>query len=218
MVALAFAVAVALAFVLALALAFVLALALAFVLALAVAVAFVLAHVPAPTRMRPQANARLPIGRQSDTFGAMAPRTAPVSLDELRRQIRAAGLRATAPRLAVLRGLIQAATPRSHADLMEQLAPEGWDRATVYRNLTDLTEAALVRRSDLGDHVWRFELRREDGAHAGGQHPHFLCNECGDIVCLPGESVEIKPARGAPHALRKKAVEIQVRGRCDRCA
>lgn len=148
----------------------------------------------------------------------MAHRTPPISLDELRSRIRAAGLRATASRLAVLRGLTQAATPRTHADLVEQLAPQGWDRATIYRNLTDLTGAALIRRTDLGDHVWRFELRRQHDTHAGGEHPHFLCNECGEIVCLPGESVEIKPLRGAPHAVRRKAVEIQVRGLCDRCA
>jgi Fur family ferric uptake transcriptional regulator len=147
----------------------------------------------------------------------MATRTPPASLDELRKRIRSAGLRATAPRLAVLRGLLHANTPRSHADLVEQLGPEGWDRATIYRNLTDLTEAAIVRRTDLGDHVWRFELRREDREHSGAEHPHFLCNECGDVVCLPGDAVEIKPARGIPHALRSKAVEIQVRGRCDRC-
>jgi Fur family ferric uptake transcriptional regulator len=140
------------------------------------------------------------------------------STDELRSQIRAAGLRATAPRLAVFRSLLGATTPQSHAELVEQLASEGWDRATIYRNLIDLTEAGLVRRTDLGDHVWRFELRTEGKAHAPAEHPHFLCSECGFVVCLPDESVQISPARGAPSALRQKGLEIQIRGRCDRCA
>ncbi len=140
------------------------------------------------------------------------------SVDELRSQIRASGLRVTAPRLAVFRALLGASTPQSHAELVEQLSPEGWDRATIYRNLTDLTEAGLVRRTDLGDHVWRFEMRTEGKAHAPEEHPHFLCNECGDVVCLPGESVQISATRGVPRALRRKGVEIQIRGRCDRCA
>lgn len=139
-------------------------------------------------------------------------------LDDLRARIRAAGLRVTAPRVAVLRSLIDAAAPQSHGELAERLASEGWDRATIYRNLTDLTEAGLARRTDLGDHVWRFELQAEGKAHSAGSHPHFLCNECGDVVCLPDESVQVSAARGAPRALRKKGVEIQIRGRCDRCA
>lgn len=139
------------------------------------------------------------------------------NLDELRARIRAAGLRVTAPRLAVLRCLVGATTPQSHGELVEVLSSEGWDRATIYRNLTDLTEAGLARRTDLGDHVWRFEVQAEGAAHSAASHPHFLCSECGDVVCLPDESVHVTPARGAPRALRKSGVEIQIRGRCDRC-
>ena len=36
---------------------------------------------------------------------------------------------------------------------------QAWDPATIYRNLTDLSEAGLARRTDVGDHVWRFEAR-----------------------------------------------------------
>jgi Fe2+ or Zn2+ uptake regulation protein len=75
--------------------------------------------------------------------------------------IRAAGLRSTSSRVAVLRYLMGAEQPVSHANLVEALADEGFDRATIYRNLMDLTEVALLTRSDLGDHVWRFELRRD---------------------------------------------------------
>ena len=148
----------------------------------------------------------------------MAPKASAIITDELRTKIRASGLRATAPRLAVFRSLLAASTPQSHAELVEQLATEGWDRATIYRNLTDLTEVGLVRRTDLGDHVWRFEALAEGKAHEQAEHPHFLCNVCGDVVCLPGESVQISAARGAPRALRRKGLEIQLRGRCDRCA
>ena len=140
------------------------------------------------------------------------------SLDELRDQIRASGLRVTASRVVVLQCLHKTATPRSHGEIAEELAPGGWDRATVYRILTDYVEAGLVRRGDLGDHVWRFEVLRSEAKHDSASHPHFMCNECGDVTCLPDESVLLAPTRGAPKAMRKKGLEIQVRGRCDRCA
>jgi len=141
-----------------------------------------------------------------------------ISLDALREQIRASGLRATASRIAVLRCLHRTTTPRAHGDIAEELAPEGWDRATIFRILTDFVEARMLRRADLGDHVWRFELIRAETNHESADHPHFLCNECGDVTCLSDESVRIAPGRGAPKAMRKKGLEIQVRGRCDRCA
>jgi Fur family transcriptional regulator, ferric uptake regulator len=140
----------------------------------------------------------------------------PLKLAEFQEKIRATGLRSTAPRVAVLRELESATAPLSHADLVETLGEEGYDRVTLYRNLTDLTEAGLVLRADLGDHVWRFELRRADKAHTGN-HPHFTCTDCGTVSCLPEASVRITPSKGAPKAVAARAVEVQLRGLCDRC-
>ena len=141
------------------------------------------------------------------------------SLAELQAQIRATGLRSTAPRVAVLQRLRQTKTPISHADLFTELADQGFDRATIYRNLIDLTEAGLVSRTDVGDHVWRFELRqqRQRGTQ-GEQHPHFMCADCGEVSCLPGVNVRISPAPGVPRALSAKNLEVQIKGLCDRCA
>ena len=149
----------------------------------------------------------------------MPPPVKPPTLDELRTQLRDKGLRATASRVAVLEHLQHATTPVSHAELAAELSPRGWDRATIYRNLIDLTEVGLVRRTDVGDHLWRFELREEGARHGTDEHPHFVCDACGDILCLPDESVQIqiKAARGAPRSLRRKGVQIQIKGRCDRC-
>jgi Fur family ferric uptake transcriptional regulator len=137
-------------------------------------------------------------------------------LANYQERLRAAGLRSTTPRVAVLRELESAKAPMSHADLVEALGDEGYDRVTLYRNLTDLTEAGLVRRADLGDHVWRFELRREEKSHQG-PHPHFTCTDCGTVACLPLKSVRLTPAKGAPRAVVARSVDIQLRGVCDRC-
>jgi Fur family ferric uptake transcriptional regulator len=104
----------------------------------------------------------------------------------------------------------------SHADLVEALGDEGYDRVTIYRNLTDLTEAGLVMRADLGDHVWRFELKREEKSHQNS-HPHFTCTDCGSVACLPSEAVRLTSAKGAPKSVVARSVDIQLRGLCDRC-
>jgi Fur family ferric uptake transcriptional regulator len=138
--------------------------------------------------------------------------------DELTTALREAGLRRTAPRIAVLQRLEQAAAPLSHAEIVDGLGVSGFDRATVYRNLTDLVEAGMVTRTDLGDHVWRFELVRGENSPHAAEHPHFLCVDCGDVSCLPGDSVTIATARGVPRAVSKRKIEVQIKGRCDTCA
>lgn len=138
------------------------------------------------------------------------------NLDEaLREQMRAAGLRATKSRVAVLRVLQAEGVPRTHGEVTEALKGEAWDRATLYRNLTDLTDAGILRRLDLGDRVWRYEMARGGHTVDSRTHPHFLCTSCGDIQCLPG--AEMSVGGDAPHSLRTGAVAIQVRGLCDTC-
>ncbi|HEY6877073.1 MAG TPA: transcriptional repressor [Polyangiales bacterium] len=131
--------------------------------------------------------------------------------------IRAAGLRVTSSRTAVLSALRDASMPLSHADVAAKLEHLGVDRTTVYRNLIDLAEAGVLRRSDVG-HTWRFELASRDDEHDAGQHPHFVCTDCGKVACLPAGSVALKAVRGGPGALRKGNLEIQLRGLCDACA
>ena len=149
------------------------------------------------------------------------------SSDAARAVVRAAGLRCTAARLAVLEHLVSARGPRTHAEVATALADRGFDRATIYRNLTELTEARLVSRMELGDHVWRFELRRP---HAGGdrpgEHPHFVCESCGEVSCLEGVEVAISPkpragraAGGRPRAGRRigSVREVLLKGQCPEC-
>ena len=147
----------------------------------------------------------------SATIDAMAPRP---KLDELRRVIRAGGLRATPSRLAVLEVLRTTDQPVSHADVAARLDSEGWDPATLYRNLMDLAEAGLARRTDVGDHVWRFEL--VGAGHDARPHPHFVCTACGSVECLPVLDL-VLPRGKAPRALRQRRVEVHVRGLCDAC-
>jgi Fur family transcriptional regulator, ferric uptake regulator len=129
-------------------------------------------------------------------------------------RLRASGLRRTGPRVAVLERLEQVSAPVSHGELADALEHLGFDRATVYRNLMDLTHAGLVTRTDMGDHVWRFSVVRDGQVDHGRQHPHLVCTDCGTIVCLPGVKVKISPARGQK---RVADMEVQLKGLCERC-
>jgi Fur family ferric uptake transcriptional regulator len=131
--------------------------------------------------------------------------------------IRQAGLRVTQPRLAVLQVLTKSARPLSHADLIDALDGQGFDRVTLYRNLNDLADAGIVARTELGDRVWRFELRTGNDSHMG-THPHFTCTDCGSVSCLPENVVRINKSGRLPRAVREQTVEVSLRGVCDRCS
>lgn len=149
-------------------------------------------------------------------------RTVEAGLAQLQDMLRKAGLRSTGPRVAVLRWLSQSTTPVSHPELFEALADAGFDRATLYRNLVDLAEAGIVRRTDLGDHVWRYELRSSEDGHVGHEsfgHPHFVCTDCGEVACLPGVAVKIvTTGTETPRSVRTRKVAVQLSGRCNECA
>ncbi len=161
------------------------------------------------------------------------------SIDAVRSLVRGAGLRCTSARIAVLEHMLSVSGPKTHAEVSEALDHRGFDRATIYRNLTELTEAKLVTRVDLGDHVWRFEAQRhEHGSGHGGDHPHFVCTSCGEVSCLDDVNVAItprpgaeKPAAAGAHASGKKpgrkpaskrqgipaVTEVLLKGTCENC-
>lgn len=136
------------------------------------------------------------------------------SPEDIRAMIRTAGLRCTTSRSVVLERLIEANAPLSHADLSEVLVPQGFDQATVYRNLTDLTEVGLLNRLDLGDHIWRFEFRGDH--HHDNEHPHFMCTDCGTISCLADVNISFRGgSKSSP--LVGEVSEIFLKGLCRKC-
>ncbi len=152
--------------------------------------------------------------------GAAKGKTRPAapSIKELQGLLRSAGLRSTAPRLAVLEYFHAHGGTNSHAELFDALGGRGFDRATIYRILMDLAEVGILSRTDLGDHVWRFELRRgARGVEHTEEHPHFVCVDCGEVSCLPGLSLKVEGQARAPRSVTKNKVAIQLKGLCDNC-
>ena len=144
----------------------------------------------------------------------MAAQHSQPDIAEIQSLLRGAGLRSTSSRTSVLQRLREAESPMSHAELADQLPPIDFDKATFFRNLTDLTDAGLVVRTELGDHVWRFEVRDQNHTESGN-HPHFVCVDCGSVTCLG--DVKLASLLRQKTAEVGRVTEILFRGHCTRC-
>lgn len=148
-----------------------------------------------------------------------SPKSARPFPPELEGELREAGLRATPARVAVLATVRRAAGPLTHSEVSHALRRERWDKATIFRNLVTLADEGFLHRTDLGDHVWRFEAAPEESSPGEPhEHPHFLCTDCGAVECIPGLELRLRGGRGLPRAVERRAVEVQLKGRCDACS
>jgi Fe2+ or Zn2+ uptake regulation protein len=91
----------------------------------------------------------------------------------LAARIRAAGFRATTPRLAVLAFLEHAKLPLPIKKISKGIGKKV-DQVTVYRTVEAFAKAGLVRASDLaGERGYEYAL--------GNDHHHIVCVECGKV-------------------------------------
>lgn len=132
--------------------------------------------------------------------------------EDNRNKLREKGLRATPARVAILAAVEQSAVPVTHQELASNLDSLGLDKSTIFRGLQDLTEAGLLRRLELGDHVWRYEISKYSEDHHSQSHPHLLCVDCGNIRCLSDTEVtiQISPELG-------EVVDVLIKGHCQTC-
>ncbi len=135
-------------------------------------------------------------------------------ISDIRELIRKKGLRSTNARITVIQKLKNTSSPVSHAELADMLVPKGFDKATVFRNLNDLTDIGLVLRTELGDHVWRFEYNDPDNPHEG-LHPHFYCIDCGSVTCLAEK--DFLPIPSTESTVIGNITEILIKGHCKKC-
>ena len=135
--------------------------------------------------------------------------------DEVRALLKNQGMRATAQRIAVLVLLHERKAPMTHEEVMGLLSAGLYDKASVWRVLSDFAGAGIVRRMDLGDRVWRYELN-DACRTVTDDHPHFLCEACGDVTCLPALEVRAKDG-SLPHALLEADFHIRISGSCRDC-
>lgn len=135
------------------------------------------------------------------------------SRHDAKQRIHEAGLRATAPRVAVLRVLAAANRPLSHTEVVEAIGSDDWDKATLYRNLRRFVEVDLARVASKVGGVARYEARGDDDSpHL---HPHFSCKTCGSVECLPEAKLAGRVDRRWNRSLATS--ELQLIGDCPDC-
>ena len=128
-------------------------------------------------------------------------------------RLRAAALRVTRPRVAVL----SAVADHPHADtesiirlVRTQLGSVS--HQAVYDVLRVLTDAGLVRRIQPAGSVARYEARVRDNHH------HVVCRTCGaiaDVDCAVGETPCLVASDDAGYEIDE--AEVVYWGHCPRC-
>lgn len=135
-------------------------------------------------------------------------------MTELDDRLRAAGLKATAPRRAVLEAL----GSHPHAGVDELLMavrgtlPDTSAQA-VYAILAAFTEVGLARRIEPEGHPGRFELR------VGDNHHHVVCRGCGavaDVDCVHGSAPCLQPSNTSGFTI--EAADVTFWGLCPACS
>ena len=94
------------------------------------------------------------------------------------RRLRAAGMRYSKSRKAIVEVLASAGRPLTLDEVLAFKSDNNLAQSSVYRNSTELVEAGVVKCLALGKDHNRFEL--DDSII--GHHHHFVCLDCGDIA------------------------------------
>ncbi|MER7011030.1 Fur family transcriptional regulator [Saccharopolyspora sp. NPDC000359] len=135
------------------------------------------------------------------------------SAGDLPERLRAAGLRVTKPRLAVLRWLAE--HPHSTADQVTTAVRQQLGSVStqaVYDVLHACSGAGLLRRIEPAGHPARFETRTADNHH------HLVCRRCGrteDVDCVHGAAPCLAPSTTAGYLVDE--AEVVFWGYCPEC-
>ncbi len=128
-------------------------------------------------------------------------------------RLRAAGLRVTQPRLAVLE--VIDGWPHSDADGIHSRLSDGdltLSIQSVHNVLRALTEGAVLRRIEPADSAALYEAR------VGDNHHHAVCRGCGavrDIPCTVGHAPCLDPSGAGDFAV--DLAEVVFWGLCSDC-
>jgi Fur family ferric uptake transcriptional regulator/Fur family zinc uptake transcriptional regulator len=123
------------------------------------------------------------------------------------------GFRLTAVRRRVLSALLAAGSSLSHRELVDSLVD--LDRVTVFRSLKFLKQAGLIHSVQGIDGTLRYLINPKNRQGCPGGHPHFLCMECGAMICLADEAM---PFVTVPEGTEVHGKQFLIYGVCPSCA
>ena len=138
----------------------------------------------------------------------------PEPLHDVVGLIRSRGLRATAPRIAVLDAIAGMGHPDAEAVRAEVARRLGSvSTQAVYDTLHALTDAGLLRQIEPAGHPARYETR------VGDNHHHLICRACGttrDVDCAMGHAPCLEPSTHGGFVVDE--AEVIYWGLCADCA
>ncbi len=136
-------------------------------------------------------------------------------MEEAAHVLRDAGFRATTTRIQLLLLLEKAGTPLSIQKIEELWNGDAPDITTLYRSLTDLSAAGIVRRMDLNTGIAHFEY-----TPSRPHHHHIVCSDCGKVeelaYCALG-GLENKLALESKHFKSIYSHNLEFFGHCSAC-
>jgi Fe2+ or Zn2+ uptake regulation protein len=129
-------------------------------------------------------------------------------------QLRAAGLRATVSRVAVLQVLTESHDHPRIDQVIERVQADGTPISTqaAYDVCDAQHRASLARRIEPAGGPARFEAR------VGDNHHHLVCRSCGaavDVACAVGEAGCLEPSDRQGFEIDE--AEVTFWGRCPHC-
>ena len=135
------------------------------------------------------------------------------------RRLRAAGMRYSKSRKAIVEVLAMAGRPMTLDEVLAFEADNDLAQSSVYRNATELVEAGVVKRLASGNDHKRIEL--DDSII--GHHHHFVCLICGDIEDFEVPEYCEKEILEIEADLAKKGFLVEghtldLQGRCHKCS
>ena len=136
--------------------------------------------------------------------------------DELQTMLAEANLRITEHRLTVFSTVAKVRQPITVYDLVEVLRKKhNIDQATVYRNLSSLHEAGLLRRLDFNHGHAHYELETGRASH------QLVCQKCETIEKIEGISVDDAVKKMLKKSKKFKNTtthSMEIYGLCKSCA
>jgi Fur family ferric uptake transcriptional regulator len=144
----------------------------------------------------------------------LAPASPDPAVERFRRYFRAGGLPFTEQRRRIVQEVCRSASHFDAEELYRRIRRRRGSpsRATLYRTLSHLERAGVLRRIDIGGDHAHYEFTGAD------HHEHLVCTRCGRVVEIHEPDLEARVAALlSAHGFSTERHAMQVFGECGEC-
>ncbi len=139
-------------------------------------------------------------------------------IDRMKTVLKEGGSKLTPQRLAILDVIIaqegKHLTIEEIYDKVRDVKPET-GVATVYRTILLLEELGVVKKLDLNDGIYRYEINHEEEVHG---HHHLICSACGKVEEVRGDLLDnVEQIIETDYKFRIKDHSLKFYGLCSDC-